>query len=85
MSVLKSNRTRRRFLKIVGIASIGVISGTTLVKLTKEDTLKKVTGSGIALGATADITIYHPNQKEAEDLLSNSYKKIVKLAHLYAL
>mgnify|MGYP001364206903 CR=1 FL=1 len=85
MSVLKSNRTRRRFLKIVGIASIGVISGTTLVKLTKEDTLKKVTWSGIALGAPAEITIYHPNQKEAEDILSNSYKKLVQLESLFSL
>ena len=85
MSVLKSNRTRRRFLKIVGIASIGIISGTSLVKLTKEDTLKKVTWSGIALGAPAEITIYHPNQKEAEDILSNSYKKLVQLESLFSL
>ena len=85
MSVLKNNKTRRRFLKIVGIASIGVISGTSLVKLTKEDTLKKVTWSGIALGAPAEITIYHPNQKEAEDILSNSYRKLVQLESLFSL
>ena len=41
--VALNNNTRRRFLKIIGLASIGAISGTALVKLTKEDILKKVT------------------------------------------
>jgi thiamine biosynthesis lipoprotein len=85
MSVLKNNKTRRRFLKIVGIASVGVISGTTLVKLTREDTLKKVTWKGIALGSPAEITIYHPNKKEAEDILSNSYKKLLQLESIFSL
>ena len=85
MSVLNNNKTRRRFLKIVGIASVGVISGTTLVKLTREDTLKKVTWKGIALGSPAEITIYHPNKKEAEDILSNSYKKLLQLESIFSL
>ena len=85
MSALNNNKTRRRFLKIVGIASIGVISGTTLVKLTKENALKRVTWNGIALGSPAEITIYHPDQKEAENILSNSYKKLVQLENLFSL
>ena len=85
MSALNNNKTRRRFLKIVGIASIGVISGTALVKLTKEDKLKRVTWNGIALGSPAEITIYHPDQKEAENILSNSYKKLVQLESLFSL
>ena len=80
-----NNSTRRRFLKIVGLASIGAISGTALVKLTKTDILKKVTWQGIALGSPAEITIYHPNQKEAEDILSESHKKLVQLENLFSL
>ena len=80
-----NNKTRRRFLKIIGLASIGAISGTALVKLTKADILKKVTWQGIALGSPAEITIYHPNQKEAEDILSESHKKLVQLENLFSL
>jgi thiamine biosynthesis lipoprotein len=83
--VTLNNKTRRRFLKIIGLASIGAISGTALVKLTKTDTLKKVTWQGIALGSPAEITIYHPNQKEAEDILSESHKKLVQLENLFSL
>ena len=83
--VALNNNTRRRFLKIIGLASIGAISGTALVKLTKEDILKKVTWQGIALGSPAEITIYHPNQKEAEDILSESHKKLVQLENLFSL
>ena len=83
--VALNNKTRRRFLKIIGLASIGAISGTALVKLTKTDTLKKVTWQGIALGSPAEITIYHPNQKEAEDILSESHKKLVQLENLFSL
>jgi len=83
--VALNNKTRRRFLKIIGLASIGAISGTALVKLTKTDILKKVTWQGIALGSPAEITIYHPNQKEAEDILSESHKKLVQLESLFSL
>ena len=83
--VTLNNNTRRRFLKIIGLASIGAISGTALVKLTKEDILKKVTWQGIALGSPAEITIYHPNQKEAEDILSESHKKLVQLENLFSI
>ena len=83
--VALNNKTRRRFLKIIGLASIGAISGTALVKLTKTDILKKVTWQGIALGSPAEITIYHPNQKEAEDILSESHKKLVQLENLFSL
>ena len=83
--VALNNKTRRRFLKIIGLASIGAISGTALVKLTKADILKKVTWQGIALGSPAEITIYHPNQKEAEDILSESHKKLVQLENLFSL
>ena len=83
--VALNNKTRRRFLKIIGLASIGAISGTALVKLTKTDIMKKVTWQGIALGSPAEITIYHPNQKEAEDILSESHKKLVQLENLFSL
>ena len=83
--VTLNNKTRRRFLKIIGLASIGAISGTALVKLTKTDILQKVTWQGIALGSPAEITIYHPNQKEAEDILSESHKKLVQLENLFSL
>ena len=83
--VALNNKTRRRFLKIIGLASIGAISGTALVKLTKTDILKKVTWQGIALGSPAEITIYDPNQKEAEDILSESHKKLVQLENLFSL
>ena len=83
--VALNNNTRRRFLKIIGLASIGAISGTALVKLTKEDILKKVTWQGIALGSPAEINIYHPNQKEAEDILSESHKQLVQLENLFSI
>ena len=83
--VALNNKTRRRFLKIIGLASIGAISGTALVILTKTDILQKVTWQGIALGSPAEITIYHPNQKEAEDILSESHKKLVQLENLFSL
>ena len=83
--VALNNKTRRRFLKIIGLASIGAISGTALVKLTKTDILKKVTWQGIALGSPAEITIYHPIQQEAEDILSESHKKLVQLENLFSL
>ena len=83
--VALNKNTRRRFLKIIGLASIGAISGTALVKLTKADILKKVTWKGIALGSPAEITIYHPNQKEAEDILSESHKKLAQLENLFSL
>ena len=83
--VALNNKSRRRFLKIIGLASIGAISGTALVKLTKSDILKKVTWQGIALGSPAEITIYHPNQKEAEDILNESHKKLVQLENLFSL
>ena len=83
--VALNNKNRRRFLKIIGLASIGAISGTALVKLTKTDILQKVTWQGIALGSPAEITIYHPNQKEAEDILSESHKKLVQLENLFSL
>ena len=37
-----------------------------------KDELKKVTWNGIALGSQAEITIYHPNEKEAQKILKKS-------------
>ena len=76
---------RRRLLKIIGVTSIGAISGTALVKLTKENTLKKVTWKGLALGSEAEITIYHPNPKEAKNILNDSYKKLADLENLFSI
>ena len=78
-------QTRRRLLKIIGIATIGAISGTALVKLTKEKTLHKVSWKGVALGSQAEITIYHSNKKDAENILQDSYKKLSRLENLFSL
>ncbi|MBH88526.1 MAG: thiamine biosynthesis protein ApbE [Pelagibacterales bacterium] len=78
-------QTRRRLLKIIGVAAIGAISGTTLVKLTKDNRLHRVTWKGIALGSQAEITIYHSDKREAENILKDSYKKLSKLENLFSL
>lgn len=78
-------QTRRRLLKIMGVAAIGAVSGTALFELTKDKALHKVSWTGIALGSQAEITIYHPNKKEAENILQNSYKKLSKLENLFSL
>src|SRR6056300_771802 len=78
-------QTRRRLLKIMGVAAIGAVSGTALFELTKDKALHKVSWTGMALGSQAEITIYHPNKKEAENILQNSYKKLYKLENLFSL
>ena len=79
------SQTRRRLLKIIGVASIGAVSGTALVKLTKNQALHKVTWKGMALGSQAEITIYHSDKKEAENILQDSYKKLSNLENIFSL
>ena len=78
-------QTRRRLIKIIGVAAIGAISGTALVKLTRDQALHKVTWKGMALGSQAEITIYHSNKKEAENILKDSYKKLSNLENLFSI
>ena len=79
------NKIRRRLLKIVGISAVGAIAGTTLVKFKDNAKIKKVTWNGTALGSQAEITIYHPNEREAHNILTKSIEKLINLENLFSI
>ena len=79
------NKSRRRLLKIVGVAAVGAIVGKSFVTFKDKDELKKVTWNGMALGSQAEITIYHPNEKEAQKILKKSVGELITLENLFSL
>jgi len=79
------NKSRRRVLKIVGVAAVGAIVGKSFVTFKDKDELKKVTWNGTALGSQAEITIYHPNEKEAHRILKKSVGELITLENLFSL
>ena len=76
------NKSRRRLLKIVGIAANGIIHAYVFKD---KDELKKVSWNGTALGSQAEITIYHPNEKEAQKILRKSVGELAGLENLFSL
>ena len=79
------NKSRRRLLKIVGIAAVGAVVGKSFVTFKDKDELKKVSWNGTALGSQAEITIYHPNEKEARKILRKSVGELAGLENLFSL
>jgi thiamine biosynthesis lipoprotein len=79
------NKSRRRLLKIVGVAAVGAIVGKSFVTFKDKTELKKVTWNGIALGSQAEITIYHPSEKEAHKILTKSVGELTGLENLFSL
>ena len=82
---MKFNKTtRRRFIKILGLSSIGAMIGGILINKNNKP-MHKVTWQGIALGAPSEITLYHHDKFEAQNILNNSVKKISDLENLFSL
>ena len=79
------NKSRRRLLKIVGITAVGAVVGKSFVTFKDKDELKKVSWNGTALGSQAEITIYHPNEKEAQKILRKSVGELAGLENLFSL
>ena len=79
------NKSRRRLLKIVGVAAVGAIVGKSFVTFKDKTELKKVTWNGTALGSQAEITIYHPSEKEASKILRKSVGELTGLENLFSL
>ena len=79
------NKSRRRLLKIVGIAAVGAVVGKSFVTFKDKDELKKVSWNGTALGSQAEITIYHPSEKEAHKILTKSVGELTGLENLFSL
>ena len=79
------NKSRRRLLKIVGVAAVGAIVGKSFVTFKDKTELKKVTWNGTALGSQAEITIYHPSEKEAHKILTKSVEELTGLENLFSL
>tara|TARA_B110000967_G_C18886817_1_gene564532 strand:- start:1094 stop:2092 length:999 start_codon:yes stop_codon:yes gene_type:complete len=79
------NKSRRRLLKIIGIAAVGAVVGKSFVTFKDKDELKKVSWNGTALGSQAEITIYHPNEKEAQKILRKSVGELAGLENLFSL
>lgn len=79
------NKSRRRLLKIVGVAAVGAIVGKSFVTFKDKTELKKVTWNGTALGSQAEITIYHPSEKEAHKILTKSVGELTGLENLFSL
>lgn len=79
------NKSRRRLLKIVGVAAVGAIVGKSFVTFKDKTELKKVTWNGTALGSQAEITIYHSSEKEAHKILTKSVEELTGLENLFSL
>ena len=79
------NKSRRRLLKIVGVATVGAIVGKSFVTFKDKTELQKVTWNGTALGSQAEITIYHPSEKEAHKILTKSVEELTGLENLFSL
>ena len=79
------NKSRRRLLKIVGVAAVGAIVGKSFVTFKDKTELKKVTWNGTALGSQAEITIYHSSEKEAHKILTKSVGELTGLENLFSL
>ena len=79
------NKSRRKLLKIVGVAAVGAIVGKSFVTFKDKTELKKVTWNGTALGSQAEITIYHPSEKEAHKILTKSVEELTGLENLFSL
>tara|TARA_B100000686_G_scaffold72987_2_gene78753 strand:+ start:19495 stop:20496 length:1002 start_codon:yes stop_codon:yes gene_type:complete len=84
MNFLNNGINRRRFIKIIGLSGIGAVTGGILVNM-QDKPLHKVNWQGIALGAPSDITLFHHNKKEAQEILNKSIKQISHLENLFSL
>jgi len=84
MKFLYKKLNRRRMIRIIGVAAIGSIAAGTLINITKQK-IHKVYWQGISLGASSEITIYHPEKNFAEKILEKSIKKLFFLENLFSL
>lgn len=74
-----SNLTRRRFLSLAGVAAACVgTSGWAKPPV-------PVTWRGQALGAEADLTLYHPDADEAAALIEGALAEVARLERLFSL
>jgi thiamine biosynthesis lipoprotein len=76
---------RRRFLTITaaGIALGAAASGTAFANLAREVPLRR--WRGVALGAAAEILLYHPDRAEADRLVRLSLAEVARLERVFSL
>ena len=84
MKNFKNNLNRRRFIKILGLSGLGAITGGIIFN-SRNQPLHKVYWQGIALGAPSEITLYHHDKKEGQEILNKSLSKILDLENLFSL
>ena len=78
------NFNRRRFIKILGLSGLGALAGG-IVFNSRNQPLHKIYWRGIALGAPSEITLYHTDKLEGQEILNQSVNKIKHLENLFSL
>jgi len=77
--------TRRRFIRIAGIAAgFGLAPISAMVRHADAAPLLH-RWSGIALGADAELRIYHPDAAAAADLIARSLAEVKRLERIFSL
>ena len=78
------NFNRRRFIKILGLSGLGALAGG-IVFNSRNQPLHKIYWRGIALGAPSEITLYHTDKLEGQEILNQRVNKIKPLENLFSL
>ncbi len=82
---MKKNISRRRFVGVIGLCSLGAVSTGLYNSLQKEQRLYVSKWEGIVLGAPSKIEIHHHNKLLAQNILSSVLKDINYYENLFSL
>lgn len=74
---------RRRFIKIAAVQSLGLCSGSALLRASNTPSLK--TWNGILFGAEASILIAHTESQEARRILKRCVSELLRLESIFTL
>jgi thiamine biosynthesis lipoprotein len=75
--------TRRRFIHITGMVT--AMSLIPTLRLRAETPLEPVRWQGVALGADASLTIYHPDRQAAARIIDSALAEVRRLESIFSL
>ena len=77
------NTNRRRFIGITAALSASTLLPRTLLAATAPK-IEPVMWRGVALGADAELRLYHPNRAVAESLIQKSLAEVARLEKIFS-
>ena len=80
---MPSSITRRRFIHITG--TVAAMSVIPTFRARAATSLEPVRWTGVALGADASLTIYHPDRKAAERIIDSALAEVRRLESIFSL